>query len=554
MRIAVALALLAAFACGNDRERPVADPQVTFLTPTEHLTRASLALRGVRPSLDELRTVDNDPGALPAIVDRYLSTREFGATIRELHNESLLLKIQQLAFTPGPVGPIATKTFTEVASSVYDEPLRLIEDVVLSDRPYTEIVTADYTMANDTVAAIWGLPHSASDGWERTVWMDDRGSAGILASSAFYLRYRSAAFSYNRDRANAVSRGLLCHNFLDGKVELDTSVNLADPAVVANAVQNNPSCAACHHTLDPLASYFFGFYHGVLIVSGYPLELYKDTANTEWFFTNGRPPSYFGQDVSGMTGLGQAIAHDPRFARCAAVHFASYLTETPAADLSAEWIADLQSHFVRTNYNAKQLAKDIVLSDRFRMAAHADPTIAERVIGYQKLRPQQLARMIRTLTGYQWNNFSDEMVGPFVVGPIDFLDDDYMGFRVLAGGIDSFYVTQPVHTMSATSSLVVRKLAYDAAKWVVIHDAIAPADRRALFTVSDPTATDDASVRAELALLHGRIFGELVSPDDDALDDELAVFRGVLATGGDARRAWIITLTAMLSDLRAVYY
>jgi hypothetical protein len=181
------------------------------------------------------------------------------------------------------------------------------------------------------------------------------------------------------------------------------------------------------------------------------------------------------------------------------------------------------------------------------MAAHSDPTLAELVVGYQKLRPQQLARMIRALTGYQWLAFSD-------VGPVDYLDDDYLGFRVLAGGIDSFYVTQPVHTMSATSSLVVRQLAYDAAKWVVVHDANRPVDQRALFTAADVAAIDDASVRGELAVLHGRIFGELVSPDDDAIDDELALFRGVLATGGDARRAWIITLTGMLSDLRAVYY
>src|SRR5690349_6956592 len=147
MRTVVALGVLAASACGDDREHPQPDPNVTFLTPTEHLTRASLALRGVRPSLDDLRAVDADPEALPAIVDRYLSTPEFGATIRELHNESLLLEIEDPAFTPSPAGDIAGKSFSEISRSIFDEPLRLIEDVVLGDRPYTEIVTADYTMA-----------------------------------------------------------------------------------------------------------------------------------------------------------------------------------------------------------------------------------------------------------------------------------------------------------------------------------------------------------------------------------------------------------------------
>jgi Protein of unknown function (DUF1585) len=551
----LALAVLSASACGDDREHPQPDPAVTFLTPTEHLTRASLALRGVRPSLDDLHAVGADPKALPALIDRYMSTPEFGATIRELHNESLLLEIEDPAYTPPPAGDISGKSLSEISRSIFDEPLRLIEDVVLGDRAYTEVVTADYAMADRIVAIAWGLPHSASDGWERTVWPDARGAAGVVASTAFYLRYRSAGFNYNRDRANAISRALLCHNFLDSKIELDTSVDLDDPDVVANAVQNNPSCLGCHQTLDPLASYFFGFYRGQLpALAAYPVDLYNSALDVDWFFTNGRPPSYFGQPAQGLTGLGQAIAHDPRFARCAAIHFASYLTETQASDLPADWIAQLQTSFVASGYKAKQLARDIVLSDRFRTAAHADPTMAELVVGYQKLRPQQLARMVRDLTGYSWTGYFADQVGPFAIGPVDLLDDDYVGYRVLAGGIDSFYVTQPVHTMNATSSLVVGRLAYDAATYVVAHDADAPADQRTLFTAADVAATDDANVRAELAVLHARIFGELVTPDASALDDELALFRGVLAGGGDARRAWIVTLTAMLSDLRAVYY
>ena len=162
-------------------------------------------------------------------------------------------------------------------------------------------------------------PHGAGEGWVRTLYPDGRDMAGILSTQAFYVRYRSTAFNYNRDRANAVSRGLLCHDYLDGDVRLDTSINLADPAVVATAVVKDPACAACHQTLDPLASYFFPYFRGVLPQPlAYPMELYDPTqVSTGWFLTNDRPPSYFGQDVVGIAGLGQAIANDPRFARCA---------------------------------------------------------------------------------------------------------------------------------------------------------------------------------------------------------------------------------------------
>src|SRR5439155_25831730 len=97
-----------------------------------------------------------------------------------------------------------------------------------------------------------------------------------------HIRYRSAATNYERGRANAIARGLLCHEFLAGDVKVDSSVNLADPAIVSHAVVANPSCAGCHQTLDPLASYFFGFQQGVFHpydVTKYPSTIYDPSQN-----------------------------------------------------------------------------------------------------------------------------------------------------------------------------------------------------------------------------------------------------------------------------------
>src|SRR5205085_12602432 len=107
---------------------------------------------------------------------------------------------------------------------------------------------------------------------------------------------------------NLVARTLLCHASLAGDVALDTKIDLSDPAVVANAVVANPSCAACHQTLDPLASYFFPFIQGPVNLKNYgafPISLYRGGDAGMWLFTNGRPPGYFGQDVRDLAGLGQ---------------------------------------------------------------------------------------------------------------------------------------------------------------------------------------------------------------------------------------------------------
>ena len=531
--------LVAVLACGDNAPLPARAGTRTFLTPTEHLARASLALRGVRPSIAELRAVAADPTRLSELIDGYLHDPAFGATVRDVHDEALLLRIRDEGYSLPAVGPLDALTFDEIDDSIYDEPLRLIEDIVTTDQPYTRIVTADYTMADPTVATAWGLARDPGPGWQRVY---GRPPAGILTSPALYLRYRSAATNYNRGRANAISRGLLCHDFLDSDIAIDTSVDLSDPVIVADAVVKNPSCAGCHQTLDPLASYFFRFEQGPLPVShiGYPFAGYDDPSQVNgWFLTNNRPPSYFGQEADGLPGLGKAIAADPRFARCAAIHFASYLTEVRAADLPDAWIAQLQTRFER-GYSARELARDIVMSDPFRVAFDDDETAAQGLVGYQKLRPAQLARMVEAITGFRWRDYSPELVGTSVkwrMGTYDVLDDDHAGYRVLAGGKDDFLVTQRVDTFNATGSLVIRRLAFEAARYLVATDA---------------RFHDAAHVRELLAEMHAKIYSELVDPSDPALDADQALFDG--ANAGDAERAWTITLTAMLSDLRAVYY
>lgn len=563
MRILLAsLAAGAALAgCTSDSPPPGDDegpgPTAVFLSPTEHLTRASIALRGIRPSLADLQAVAADPDQLGSIVDRYLDSPEFGETIKELHNEQLFVRVEQPGLTMPAVDALAGKTFHQINDAVFEEPLRLIEDIVMSDQPYTKIVTADYTMANGITASVWGLSHTgAPDAWEKTSWTDGRPPAGILASAALYHRFRSTGFNFNRGRANEISSALLCHDYLDSEIMIDTNVDLSDPDVVADAVVQNSSCAGCHQSLDPLASYLFGFRKTIQInqIVSYPIASYYPNQTDQWQTTNKRPPMYFGIEANGMSGLGQAIADDPRFARCAAIHFASYLAETPDTELSGAWVARLQADFVDSGYNAKQLARAVVMSDEFRVAYDTDDTRSETTVGYLKARPEQLDRMMQDLTGFDWAFESTANVRGTPFGHADLMNGDYLGYRVLGGGIDSFYVTQPVFTMNATSSLVGKNLAEAAADYVVEHDATAAQGARTLFTAATVDATDETSVRAELAVLHQRIFSELVTADDPELDATYQLFVDALAASGNARRAWKVTLTGMLSDFRSLFY
>jgi hypothetical protein len=263
---------------------------------------------------------------------------------------------------------------------------------------------------------------------------------------------------------------------------------------------------------------------------------------------------YFGQQAAGLAGFGKAIADDPRFARCAAQRFASYLTEVAPAQLPGAWLARLQKDFAAGNFSAKQLAKAIVLSDEFRVSHDTDAAGSERLVGTLKLRPEQLSRMLRGLTGFSWTTTSNAKLRGINYGTADLLQSDFIGFRVLAGGIDSYFVTDPVHTMNATSSLVAKAAAAAAADFVVAHDIAAPAAQRTLFVQAPADATAEPAVRAQLAYLHGRIYGELVEPDSPEVDESYQLFTEALAAAPNAQRAWRITLIGMLSDFRSLFY
>lgn len=553
--------------CGGDDGAPIDPPPdaspppaatLALLGPVDHLTRASMALRGVRPSLAELDAVAADPAALPGLVDGYLAGPEFAATMRDLHAETFLLRLELPTISLPAIGPLAGKTATELNGALWDEPLRLIEHVITTGRPYTEIVTADYTMANQIVADAWGTPHTgAAAAWQVQRYTDGRPMAGVLTTSALAYRVRSAGANFNRGRANLLSAALLCHDYLDSDIVVDTSIDLSDPDIVANAVVANPSCAGCHQTLDPLGSFYFGMRANAAPVSiereGYPYRMFDPAKVDDWARATGRPPGFFGAPAATMPELGAAIAADPRFARCAASRFAGYLTQRDRRDVAGAWVARLQAEFVASGFDARALARAVVLSDEFRVSHSTDAAEAEGVVGLLKARPEQLDRMIADLTGFRWTTDSTQGFRGAPMGRSNLLTGDYIGYRVLAGGIDGYYVTTPVFTMTASSSLVLRALAVAAATHVVDHDLAAAAADRRLLVASDPAEPSEAAVRTQLVGMHARILGERLAADDPAIDLDLALFTDV-AAASDVRRAWILTVTALLSDLRAVYY
>ena len=166
-------------------------------------------------------------------------------------------------------------------------PLELIAHVVENDRPYTEILTADYIMANPMTAGAYGAPTRFDDPedmhefkpsrvisyyrhgegleleYDPVVGVNrvrnpgplitDYPHAGILNTKVFLQRYPTTATNRNRAR----SRWTYYH-FLGVDVEKSAS-RTTDPVALAdtnNPTMHNPACTVCHRVLDPVAGAF----------------------------------------------------------------------------------------------------------------------------------------------------------------------------------------------------------------------------------------------------------------------------------------------------------
>lgn len=523
-------------------EAPEAEP----LSPRAHLLRIAMALRGVRPGEAELAAVDDDPAALAGIVDAYLDTPEFGAIVRDLHNDALLVLAD---FGVPPAGFLAKDTLVGMDPyaanrSIMEAPLRLIEHVVAEDRPYGEIVTADYGIADEAVAGAWGLAHAGA-GWQIVEPPADRRKAGILADSWLFSRHGSTISNAGRGRANAISRALLCFDFQNRDIEIDASVNLADPNEVAEAVQKNPSCVACHQQLDPLATFFQGYkLDFVPLLVSYPHDHYSQGFFTDFLKVDMRAPHYFGASGDSLADLGELVASDPRFSRCAAQRAYAYFHQVDLAEVPFASAARLQDALLAGKMSYKAMIRALVLDPEF--AAATGPQ------GRRRARPLQLASLVDDLTGFRWRTD----LSSFKVGKIDLMEDSMIGYQVLAGGIDAIFVQKPSYTYNATTSLTLRALARQAANVVVEADfAIEDRAKRRLFTGVSAADSGSAKLRPQLVLLHRRFFADELTEDSPEIDESLALFLAALKQKpGDIKRAWKTTLSALLQDVRIAFY
>jgi hypothetical protein len=244
-------------------------------------------------------------------------------------------------------------------------PAELIAYVVENDKPYTEILTADYTMVTPLTADI--LNAQLEDPWSQKVVYDgeytkfhkefrpaknfgtfnsppggevcipiDGGEcypsswepfewphAGILNTVAFLQRYPTTETNRNRARARWTYKFFLG---LDVEASAARTTDAAALADKNNPTLLNSACTVCHRTLDPVAGAFqnygeLGFFRDSDFTDtlpwSYKLDPESGYVNGDTWFRDMRTPGMNGKPApdasNSLQWLAQQIVADPRF-------------------------------------------------------------------------------------------------------------------------------------------------------------------------------------------------------------------------------------------------
>lgn len=541
------------------------------------LRKATLALAGRIPTDDELKLVEGGSiQTLDTVLDSVMNEDAFYEHLRESFNDHILTDayMQNGSFCGDGSACSVIRNYRAPSNGPFDypeayfweplpndapakrfgntalarEPLELMLHVVKENRPFSEILTADYTMLNGFSAQSYGVTNlTFANPEDPNEFKEGRiGSlphSGILTSHIYLAKYPTTETNRNRKRSRFVLKQWLATDVLrDFDRPVDVS-NITD----TNPTTNNANCAACHGQVDPIAGAFQDWGNTGRRISA-DRKLFEDM----------RPPGWgdesIPQDVraDSVGWLADKIVKDPRFV-AATVRLAYKAVtgqnplEVPTDALNPNYASylkafEVQSAVFRTigedldmdNMNFKTAIKSVIKSPLFR-AVNATTTSAEQEailydVGTANLvTPEQMQRKLKAVTGYSWIDYNNE-------GEVNtnYLTDGNW-YRIPYGGIDSREIETRMKSPNGLMANVVYRMANEMSCRTTAQDFRLPIEQRRLFRyVETAYQPEDASgftvqgsvtkIKQNIQYLHWRVLGERLEIDDPEIQRTFDVF------------------------------
>jgi len=559
---------------------------VVMMDDRQLLRRVTLSLAGRLPTDSEFAAVAKSGlKAMPAILDAIMTEDAFYDRLSEGFNDIFLtmgvdgnadqtvLSYDHFParhwyqnFDLSSVGDQKAQTqaryklANDYRKGLLIEPLKLIEYIVRTDRPFTEIVTADYMMVSPYTARGYGIYDQVKDRFKKPddpfefiPWKlkalvgrnkaENQDSAtgfyphaGVLSSFQYLTRYPTTETNRNRLRAR-----MYYQHFLGVDV-LELAARVTDAAAVTAKypipTMQAAECVVCHRTLDPVAGLFQDYWRFA------DMGVYGKRKGG--WFTDMFAPGFEGEKLPAkerwrsLQWLGERTAKDPRFAVAMVEHVYYILTGRkvllPPKDVDdplfparlraykeqRREVEEIATRFSKSGFNLKVAFKDWIVSDFYRAdglaTAIKDPKRRAELddIGLVRmLSPEQVERKVAAIFGERWGKLTDQLA-------------------MLYGGIDSKEVTERAVDPSGAMGAIQRLLANDVACKHVLRDFARPAKERRLFPDVEPKVLPGASpegdkaIRKTISHLHALILGRVDDPDSAEVERTFKLFAAIV--------------------------
>ncbi len=553
--------------CAGGESSSVLD-RVVLLDLTDTLRKAKLQLVGELPTPDEIDRVSAEGAPVfDELLLDYMTRDAFFDTLKRWFNDRLLT--DKYLRGESATGLLSDEDFpgryyyrelpddTEEGrlakqhtnDAVARGPLELIAHVVRDDRPFSEVLTADYMMVNPFSAVVYGASVEFDDRLDPTEWRPAklRGypHAGVLSSPVFLNRFPTTDTNRNRHRSRMVWDIFLATDIL---AKADRPV---DPTSIRdhNPTMNNPQCAVCHAPLDPLAGAF----------QNWDAQGRYRPPEMGWF-SDMRPPG-FGEEMipaddwpNSLRWVASRIVEDERFALASVIAVYTGLVGrapvvNPTEDdprfesklayynLEQEFLRQTTDRFVNANMDLKVVVLEVARSSFYRaytsLGLEPDEAEALEPMGTARLlTPEELSAKLVATTGYPWKRRVNDR---------DMLThrDEFLFFY---GGMDSDAVTTRITAPNGIMANIGRRLANEMGCLVTPRDFQRPRPERLLFPHVEasygpldengfeiPEAV--GAIKKNIRYLHHRLLGEVLTPEHPEVEATFQLFIEVWEEG-----------------------
>jgi len=256
-----------------------------------------------------------------------------------------------------------TTGFSEnLRQSMRRETEMLLESIVREDRSVIDLLNADYTFVDETLAKHYGIPNVRGSRFRR-VAVTDEARRGLLGQGSFLLVTSVA------NRTSPVSRGKwVLENLLGVPPPLPPpnvpAIDESPEAAKASSLRQkmeihrgNPTCAACHRIMDPI---------------GFTLENFDLVGR--WRTSDGKTPIdatgqlFDGTPLDGPVSLRKALlARSDVFVRTATEKLMTYGTGRALKYFDMPVVRQIARDAATNDYRFSSLVLGVVKSDPFQM-------------------------------------------------------------------------------------------------------------------------------------------------------------------------------------------